>query len=341
MLVAVAAIVAFVQPSAAWVEQNFSNGYYPAWQHGISTIALPLPFSLGDVVGLAFVALAIAALVRGHFLKKRAGFARALIETVLDLAAIAAVVTIWFYASWGWGYSRSPVEARVSYDASRANTAALEALRGDAIAHMNALAPAAHSAQRPFDRDALRTAWDPVVQRIGDRWRPNVGRTKTSLAAPLMNANGTSGFINPLTLESQLATDLLWFELPFTTAHEWSHAAGYNREDEANYIAVVSCLRDTDVVAQYSGWLELFLYLPPRKQYAKRTFVPQVWADFAALRARNAHFINVRFSQISWHAYNSYLKSNRIASGVQNYDEVTRLMLGVPLDRQGLPQVRR
>ena len=33
----------------------------------------------------------------------------------------------------------------------------------------------------------------------------------------------------------------------------------------------------------------------------------------------------------------SYLKTNRIASGIANYDEVTRLMLGVPLDPDGLP----
>jgi hypothetical protein len=34
------------------------------------------------------------------------------------------------------------------------------------------------------------------------------------------------------------------------------------------------------------------------------------------------------------------LKTNRIASGIANYDEVTRLMLGVPLDADGLPKPR-
>ena len=38
--------------------------------------------------------------------------------------------------------------------------------------------------------------------------------------------------------------------------------------------------------------------------------------------------------------YNVYLKSNRIAAGLENYDEVTRLMLGVPRDREGLPLLR-
>jgi len=34
------------------------------------------------------------------------------------------------------------------------------------------------------------------------------------------------------------------------------------------------------------------------------------------------------------------LKTNRIAAGVTNYDEVTRLMLGIPLDGDGLPVAR-
>jgi hypothetical protein len=34
------------------------------------------------------------------------------------------------------------------------------------------------------------------------------------------------------------------------------------------------------------------------------------------------------------------LKSNQIKAGIANYDEVTRLMLGVPLDAQTLPVSR-
>ena len=328
-----------IQPSPQWIESHFSNGYFPVWQNAIAAITLPSIFSYGDVVGISLLVVLIVILACGHKLRVRSGFGVALVRTTVNLATLAAIVCIWFYASWGWGYHRAPLEARTAFHAQRVNAAATEKLRADAIAHMNALAPRAHAVNEGvFDRDALRSSWIDVVQRLGDTWTPRVGRTKFTIVAPLMNANGTSGFVNPLTVESQLATDLLWFEVPFTTAHEWSHAAGFNREDEANYIAVVSCLRDPDVVAQYSGWLELFLYLPPKQHYARSTFVPVVWGDFAALRERNAHFLNQRFARISWRAYNSYLKSNHIASGVENYNEVTRLILGIPLDAKGLPE---
>ena len=336
-----ALLVVFLQPSPGWVETHYSNGYYPGWENAASEVTQALPFSLGDVAGLAIVAVAIVILLGGHRLRLRAGFGVALIRTFVNLATLAAIVAIWFYASWGWGYDRAPLETRTAFQAERITPEATETLRADAIAHMNALALQAHTVKGGwFDREQLRSSWLAVVQRLGDAWTPRVGRTKTSLSAPLMNANGTSGFVNPFTVESQLATDLLWFEIPFTTAHEWSHAAGFNREDEANYIAVISCVRDPDVVAQYSGWIELFLYLPPKQHYGRSTFVPQVWSDFDALRERNAHFLNERFARLSWRAYNSYLKSNHIASGIENYNEVTRLLLGIPLDNHGLPVTR-
>jgi len=317
------------RPAPEWVESVFSNGYYPHWQHFWSAFTAVLPFALGDLVIGAGVLGAIAALA----------FVRPFWRGLLGACALAGAYSLWFYAGWGYGYDRAALETRAAFDPSRIDRKTTDALRTRAIAQMNRLAGIAHSRRRgdAFDAGDLRDAWTPVVQRLGDRWTPHVQPAKPAVAGWFMDRSGTSGFTNPFTLETQLAPDLLWFERPFAQAHEWSHAAGYNREDEANYIAALSCLRSRDPVVQYSGWLELFLYLPPLKAYPHRLFVPLVWRDFAAIRARNAHFVNLNLSRFSWRVYNSYLKSNHVASGVENYNEVTRLLAGIPLDRDGLP----
>lgn len=273
---------------------------------------------------------------------RRGRFALPLLRMLFGVAGLAGLYALWFYGGWGWGYNRAPVQTRVAYDSSRLTPASVDALRRHAIAQLNLLARPAHAQNDASHGEALafsllRNAWLPVVQRLGDRWTPEAGPAKPTLAGFFMDWNGTSGFTNPFTLETQLAPDLLWFERPFSQAHEWSHVAGFNREDEANYIAALTCMRDSDVVAQYSGWLEIFLYLPGLPHYARKTFVPEVWQDFAALRQRNAHFVNLDFSRFSWRVYNSYLKSNRVASGVRNYSEVTQLLIGIPVDRNGLP----
>lgn len=331
-LIVLGAVAALWHPSPDWVEDAFSNGYYPAWEHFWSSVTPAVPFSLGDAVVIAGALVILAAIV----------FARPVWRMLVGIAAIAGLYAIWFYAGWGFGYDRAPLETRTAYDSARVNPAAIDALRARAIAEMNRWAPVAHAqnpalAGAPRTLEHLRSSWYPVVVAAGDRWQPRVSGSKPTLAGWFMNKSGTSGFTNPFTLETQLAPDLLWFERPFSQAHEWSHVAGFNREDEANYLALLACLRDPDPVARYSGWIELFLYLPAQAHYAKSTFVPQVWQDFAALRARNAHFVNLNLSRFSWRVYNSYLKSNRIASGIENYDEVTRLLAGIPLDAQGLP----
>ncbi len=309
-------------PSAAWVEGAYVNGAYPAWEHLAVAIDSFVPWSLGDVAVLAGLGLVAWRLRRRDW---------------LGALAILGCYATWFQVGWGWNYDRAPIEARVRYDRARVTTAAIEALRARAIAEMNRLAPLAHARTR-LDARALAAAWTPVVRAGGDRWTPSANPPKPTLADPFMAATGTSGYINPLTLNVHLASDLLWFERPFSLAHEWSHDAAYAREDEANYLAILACTRARDPALQYSGWLELFLYLPARASYPRSTFVPLVWSDFEALRTRNAARINARLATLSWHAYNAYLKSNRIASGIENYDEVTRLYLGIPLDRDGLPE---
>lgn len=336
--IALGAVALAWRPSAAWVERAYANGAYPAWEHVASAITNPLPWSLGDVafgVGIAAIVWRVATCVRGR--RRNAAAWR---SALVDVAAIAGVYACWFEAAWGWNYARAPIETRVAYDAARVTPVAAARLSARAMVEMNALAASAHArAGRPLDLDALRDAWLPAVRRAGNSWSARVGPAKPTILNPFMEATGTSGFINPLTLNTQLAGDVLWFERPFDQAHEWSHVAAYAREDEANYLAVIACLRSTDPVQRYSGWLELFLYLPQKGHYAHREFSPLVWQDFRAIRQRDARHINAILAHWTWRTYNAYLKTNRVASGIANYNEVTRLVLGVPLDASGLPEI--
>lgn len=340
VIVALGVAALTVRPSAQWVEASYANGGYPLWEHAIFPLTNAVPWSLGDAAALIGIAAIVWRIVAAVRRPRASGWQKAALA-LRDVLVVAAIYAVWFEASWGWNYNRAPIEARTAYDAARVNPASVDALRRNAIAHMNALAPLAHAnSGDALDVKALRASWIPVVQAGGDRWTPAVGAPKMTIGDPFMAMSGTTGFINPLTLNVQLATDLLWFERPFSLSHEWSHVAAYAREDEANYLAIVTCLRSGDPVAQYSGWLELFLYLPPLQSYKHSAFVPLVWNDFAALRERNARRVNLTVAHWSWKTYNAYLKSNRIASGIQNYNEVTRLYLGIPLDAQGLPVAR-
>jgi hypothetical protein len=338
LLVFLGAAALLWQPDAAWIETAYSNGAYPVWEHAAFSVTHLFPWSLGDLAGLigfgaiVWRAVAFLRLGRGKKTLRQLGL------LALDVAAVLGVYAIWFETSWGWNYARAPIEARVVFNESSITTKAADLTRDRAITEMNKLAGPAHLRENDdLNLETLRATWVEGVQRVGDRWEPWVGEPKPTIANPFMEATGTSGFINPFSLTVQLASDVLWFEKPFALSHEWSHVAAYAREDEANYLAILTCIRSSDPRAQYSGWLELFLYLPPKDRYARRTFSPLVWGDFEAMRRRDAHHINVLLSHWTWKTYNAYLKTNHVASGIYNYNEVSRLILGVPVDAQGLP----
>ena len=59
LAIIVGALVVSVRPSAQWIEGAYANGAYPVWQHAISMLSSPLPFSLGDVAGVLGLTIAI------------------------------------------------------------------------------------------------------------------------------------------------------------------------------------------------------------------------------------------------------------------------------------------
>lgn len=334
MVILVGLQVLVVHPSADWVETNFINGTYPLLENGLAGFTSQLSFPAGD----AFVILGgLLVLVRivvwiGRPGKIRARFVRCAIE----IAAIGSIYAISFYALWAWCYDRAPVTQRVAFDSTRVNRQTVDDLRVATIGQLNRLAPQAHRSRRHPDLRSLQRSVQLVGQTLGNRHDLLLPATKRSLLDWYLSATGISGYINPYSAEDIEASDVLWFERPDFAAHEWSHTSGFAREDEANYIAVLACIRSSDPVIAYSGWQQVFLYLP-QPHLTKKTFVKEVWDDFGAMNARNKAHINVSLSWIQWHFYNGYLKANNVRNGTVSYSGFVNLLLGIPRDDSGLP----
>jgi hypothetical protein len=51
------------------------------------------------------------------------------------------------------------------------------------------------------------------------------------------------------------------YTLPMTVAHEFAHQRGISRENEANFIAFLVCIRADDPYVRYSGYVNMFEYV--------------------------------------------------------------------------------
>ncbi len=70
-----------------------------------------------------------------------------------------------------------------------------------------------------------------------------------------------SGYYFPLTLEANINSLMMEINDPVTMCHELAHLKGYIREDEANGLGIMACLRSENAFFRYSGLLTALDYM--------------------------------------------------------------------------------
>jgi hypothetical protein len=248
-----------------------------------------------------------------------------------------AVTYVVFLAAWGGNYRRQPITALVDFDDARVTRAAVIALNDAAIAEVGRLRPRlpagasgwAGAAQVAADLEPALAAGTGLLGLPG---RVRAGRPKWTILDAYYTRAGVSGMTNPFLLETLIASNLLPFELPAVIAHEWGHLAGFARESDASFFGFVVCLRGSDA-AQYSAWLDVFVRTLAARDREDRRSVQErlpgaVRADLRAMAERSERDQVRAVSVMAWRTYDTYLRSQRVESGVRNYGEVVRLLAG-------------
>ena len=69
------------------------------------------------------------------------------------------------------------------------------------------------------------------------------------------------GYYFPFSMEANYNTLMTPMCKPFTCCHELAHTHGFIREDEANFIAYLSCVSSRDPAFVYSGYLGILYYV--------------------------------------------------------------------------------
>jgi hypothetical protein len=216
------------------------------------------------------------------------------------------------------------------------------------VTEVNRLHGPAHAAGFgvSLERDPeVRAAFAQTLRALGHGEPVEPGRLKATLAGPYFRWAGVDGMISPFTLEVLGNPDLLPFERPFVTAHEWGHLAGFGDEAEASFVGWVTCMQG-DAPLRYSGWL--FLLWQARAEVSRETLEaldkrlgsgPR--SDIAAVVARLERGTSRQVQRVSWAAYDQYLKANRVDDGVRSYSRVLELLTRTRFDDRWTPLLYR
>jgi Protein of unknown function (DUF3810) len=245
------------------------------------------------------------------------------------VANAVAVLYLIFFWTWGLNYHRQPLIAKIPYDAPRMDNAAIETFANEIAEQINR--SYVERQREPVDELRIRKEAVERVRRVaavidGAKWQGSSRIKNSFFANPWFHAAGIDGVFNLFAHEPLVTNTLLQFEKPFVMTHELAHVYGYAGEGDANLIAVFATLMSPDPHFQYSGWINLWLYVRNRK--LDRLLEPGPRQDFDAMLQR------MRSEQIQWLSaiqgtiLDWYLKSNSVHEGIRSYSQVVRLAAG-------------
>ena len=86
-------------------------------------------------------------------------------------------------------------------------------------------------------------------------------RLKPVMLSEAMSYTHITGVYTFFTGEANINVAFPDYTLPYTAAHELSHQRGIAREDEANFMAFLVCIRSEDAYIRYSAYLNLYEYV--------------------------------------------------------------------------------
>ena len=247
---------------------------------------------------------------------------------------------------WGAGYQRKPIEAKLNLEMVKPEENEIRQVINDLllIIKENNLPREKRNPEQSIQQisksmQKIVSDWDGIPIYLPSRVR----RTPPGLFL----FNSTSGMCFPFTLEPHVDGALPPHAFVSTSAHELAHIAGICGEAEASFVGYVSALNADDPFAKYSSALDIYerlaSFLPgEERKKAMEQLPPEAQQDLKEEREIVNKYRVKWFSEISWKAYDKYLKTQGVKEGVRDYGRATNLLLaGIRKGIIQLPQFQK
>lgn len=184
-----------------------------------------------------------------------------------------------------------------------------------------------------------------ALRNISDRFTCLSGyypSPKEIYYSDIMTQQYLAGIYFPFSMEANYNKLMYISNMPSTICHELSHLKGYIRENEANYLSFVACIESDNEFIQYSGYLSVFYYLlDDIETYAteeekanmykidKRAYDDTIFVKEEVFNEIEEKSLvsTATLSDATDKFIDSNLKINGVSSGMDNYNEVVRLLI--------------
>ena len=325
--------------------ENYTTRIYPFIASAFGRISSAAPLSLSEIFIIILIPVAVIFIARQIFLfsKKISSRKKLSLRLFSSLVCIVSIVLACFTFSCGINYHRLTFAEINDIPIAQYSVGQLEELSAELVSDANRLRTSldedeagvmtsefsSHFKLASFAREAYKNIGGDYPILSGYTVLP-----KPVSFSSVMSGLNISGIYNPFFTEANINVDIPAYGIPFTMMHELSHHKGFMREDEANFIAYLACMRSENIEFEYSGSMLALqsclnaLYSADHDSYYRvasqmsdavrrdREYSYEYWLQFDTPVAKASSKVN-----------DAYLKANNQTSGIQSYGRMVDLLL--------------
>ncbi len=318
------------------IEKVYSNGIYTYTSKILRYAFGWIPFSFGDILYLVLIVMLLRFIFRSIFKRKNTWKV-----VLLDVGATISVIYASFHIFWGINYYRLPLHEILGIKDEYTEEELIHVSQ-KLIVQANIL----HQKLEPIDSLPIEIPYSKT--EVFDKTIPAYKQSseilpflsyhpksiKKSLLSLPLTYMGFSGYLNPITNESQVNSLILNYKAPTTSCHEQAHQLGFAKENEANFIAALVTMNYDDLYFKYSGTTfalkfclnDLYIRNEEKAICLIEELRPGIRENYRKVNEFWDSYENP-IEPIFKSTYDSYLKANNQPDGIETYSYVVALLV--------------
>ena len=267
---------------------------------------------------------------------------RRFLSISINLFVFFLSIYIVFHITWGLNYHRIPLHQKLGYDL-KYSTEELATTTKTIISRINTLhssltlndsLPVAIDYSQDEIVELLESSDSFHLENIFSETIHNRLYIKHSLWSLVLSYMGFAGYLNPITLESQVNKRIPTLSYITTAAHEMIHQLGIAPENEANFLSYRATTQHTDSYIQYAGYLmglryaigEYFINKPKLARELYDEVNPGIKKNITEIIRFWNRYQNP-FEKHFEKAYDRYLKAQGQRDGIETYSQMVAYLV--------------
>ncbi|MBE6552549.1 MAG: DUF3810 domain-containing protein [Ruminococcaceae bacterium] len=327
----------------------FTTNIASIFRFFFGAISSAAPFSLAEVLIVAFFVSVLASVISFivYLFKIVFGIKNRRFPVIV-LVPFLVLVVVWdmFALTFSTSYNRYSLKEHLSLEDEIETVELFETLEwfvsemNDSVKHVSFNSDGMSERDNSFSESAalINDAMNDLCEKY-DFLQKKGFKAKPIMLSEPMTYTHISGVYTFFTGESNVNINYPDYISTFSTAHECSHQRGIAYENEANFLAFLTCLESDNEYIRYSGLVYMYTYISnaayktdKERYYALSVGLdPRIQGEYKAYSNFFQKYEDNIFEKTASAVNDTYLKSQG-QEGVVTYSQVVTMLVNYYID---------